>query len=509
MAESGQDKRGTAGAAAERLVVGIDSSTQSTKAIAFDASGRTVAEGRAPVALSSPKPGHAEQEPEDWWTAACTALKAVTRAVGADRIDAVAISNQRETVAFLGADGRPIGPALVWLDERATPTHAAYAERMGRTFLHETTGKPVDTIPVVYRLDWLRQNDPALLDAAAEIVDAHGFLVRRLTGTAVASWTSADPFGIFDITAMRWSPEILASLAIPLSKLPQAVRPGTAIGQVNAAGAAATGLAEGTPLYAAGGDGQCAGLGANAFRPGQVYLNLGTATITGVYSKEPRTSLSWRTMTGPTGEGYFLESAQKAGAFFVNWVIDTFCGGRADPAVFDALEAAAARLPVGCEGLMMTPHILGVMNPHWDPKARGAIVGLSPGHGRAHLYRAALEALTLEIARALSAMAREGIALDCIRAIGGGAKSRMWLQMLADATGLPVERSATVEASALGAAIIAARGAGWFGSYKEAAEAMTEGCEKVLPRPEMRSVWDALSARQDGVYFATRAYGMP
>lgn len=497
-----QDRHRGAG----RFVLGIDSSTQSTKAIAFDAKGRAVAEGRAPVDLSSPKPGFVEQDPEDWWRAARTTITEVVATVGAETIDAIAISNQRETVAFLGEDGKAIGPAIVWLDERSITTLNAYADRMGRAWLHETTGKPVDTIPVVYRLDWLRKNDPGMLDRAARIVDVHAFLAGRLTGTQTASWTSADPFGIFDIHRMDWSDAILDSLGIPRAKLAAAVCPGTSIGAVSPGAAAETGLLAGTPLFAAGGDGQCAGLGANAFRSGQVYLNLGTATITGVYSKTPRTSHFWRTMTSPTGEGYFLESAQKAGAFFVNWVIDTFCGGRADPTIFDALQAAAARVPIGCEGLMMTPHILGVMNPHWDPKARGAIVGLSPEHGRAHLYRGALEALTLEIARALASMAENGIGLERIRAIGGGAKSDLWLQMIADSTGLPVERSATVEASALGAGIVAAVGAGWYGSFQEAAEAMTAGCETVMPQAEMRAGWDALSRRQGGIYAHTRAY---
>lgn len=500
------DDLNTEGRRSERVVVGIDSSTQSTKAIAFDASGRAVAEGRAPVSLQSPKPGYAEQDPEDWWSAASTALRTVTQAVDPRRIDGIAISNQRETVAFLDATGAPLGPGFVWLDERANGTFEAYAEKMGRRWLHERTGKPVDPIPVLYRLDWLRHNDPAMLEAA-RIVDVHAFLAGRLTGTQTSSWSSADPFGIFDIHRMDWSDEILTSVGVSRAQLPAVVRPGTRIGVITEAAALETGLLAGTPLYAAGGDGQCAGLGANAFRPGQVYLNLGTATITGVYSRTPRISAFWRTMTSPTGEGYFLEAVQKAGAFFVNWVIDTFAGGRETPEVFDRLEAEAAALPVGAEGLMMTPHILGVMNPHWNPKARGAIVGLSSHHGRAHIYRAALEALTFEIARSLAAMAEQGIELDGISAIGGGAKSPLWRQMIADATGLPVERTATVEASALGAAIIAATAARWFDDYGAAAAEMTEGLETTAPRAEMRVEWDATSRHQDGIYAATKAYG--
>ncbi|KQT85264.1 FGGY-family carbohydrate kinase [Aurantimonas sp. Leaf443] len=487
-------------------VIGLDSSTQSTKAVVWDRSGAIVAEARAGIAMTHPRPGHAEQDPQDWWAALVSTLKEVAAAVGPQTIAGLAISNQRETVAFLDADGRSIRPAIVWLDERVIATMDDYAERMGAGFLHETTGKPVDTVPVVYRLDWLRRHEPRSLDAAARILDVHAYLTGRLTGTPTASFSSADPFGLFDIAAMDWSDPILSSVGIERRQLARLVRPGALVGPVNGEGVLATGLLPGTPVFAAGGDGQCAGLGTNAMEEGTVYLNLGTATVSGVFSATPAIGRHWRTMTSPTGDGYFLESIQKAGAFFVNWVVDTFGGGRDDPGVFERLEAEAAALPIGAEGLTMTPHIIGVMNPHWDPRARAAMVGLSASHGRAHIYRAALEALTAEIARGLKAMAGEGIALSRIRAIGGGAKSPLWLQMVADATGLPVERSQTVEASALGAGIIAATGAGWYADARAAARAMTRIDRTVQPRAETAGAWAALVARQERLYHDTMAY---
>ena len=400
----------------------------------------------------------------------------------------------------------PVRPAMVWLDERAFSTYADYADRMGRDWLHRRTGKPVDTIPVVYRLDWLRHNEPAILDASARITDVHAFLTGRLTGESASTWSSADPFGIFDIHAMDWSNPILDSVGLRRRQLPPLVKPGSLIGTVTAE--SGTGLAAGTPVFGAGGDGQCAGLGANAFKSGTVYLNLGTATVTGVYSADPAIDLNWRTMTGSTGEGYFLEALQKAGAFFVNWVVDNFAGGRTDAQSFERLEAEARALPIGADGVTMTPHIVGVMNPHWDPSARAAIVGLSSSHGRAHIYRAALEALTCEIVRGIDAMAEQGLCLQRIRAIGGGANSRLWLQMLADATRLPVELSKTVEASSLGAGIIAAVGARWFADYQTAAAAMTTISSVIDPRPEHFASWETLCDRQARIYADTSRYGI-
>lgn len=486
-------------------VIGLDSSTQSTKAIVWTREGEALAEGRAPIALSRPAPGRAEQDPEDWWRAAVTALRTALAEVDPRRIAGLAISNQRETVAFLDQARRPVMPAIVWLDERAAEEIEGFATAVGAAQLHELTGKPPDLTPVVYRLAWLRRHHPERLEQARWILDVQGFLAARLTGVARASWTSADPFGLFDIRRKAWSEPLLTRLGLSLEVFPPAQPPGTLIGAVSEAAAAATGLAAGTPLFAAGGDGQCAGLGVDAVRPGIVYLNLGTALVTGTWSAEPAIDRAWRSLVSPTGEGYFLESVQRAGAFLLDWFIDGFAGGRADPSAFARLEAQAARLPIGAEGALASPYLCGSMDPHWDPRARAAFVGLSAAHGPAHLYRACLEALTLESARAVATMARRGLGPRCIRAVGGGAGSALWIGMMADATGLPVERSRSDEASALGAGMTAAVGAGWFSGFGEAAAAMSSTTEAAVPNPAVAASWQQLSQRQARLYPALRS----
>ncbi len=488
----------------DQLVVGIDSSTQSCKAIAWDSRGKAVAEGRAPIELAKPRPDFVEQEVADWWHAACTALRQVTTAVDPGRIAAVAISNQRETVALIDGEGNAIGPASLWLDERAAGLVDRFAAEIGRERLHAITGKPIDVTPVVYRLKWHRENEPGRLDRAQKILDVHGYLTMRLTGTPSASWTSADPFGIFDISRKQWSRPILDALGIAPAQLPAVVRTGTRVGTVHAAAAAATGLAQGTPVIAAGGDGQCAGLGANAVREGIVYLNLGTAIIAGMWSPTPVIGPYWRTMTSPTGDGYFLESVQRAGAYFVNWFVDMFAGGRADPAIFERLEREAAAVPIGSDGLLANTTLVGCMDPHWDMNARASFVGIHPSHTLGHFYRAGLEAITLQTARALEEMRRQGLAPSRIVSIGGGANSPLWTSMVADSTGIPVQKGQSAEASSLGAAISAAVGIGWFDSFAEAADAMTSVAETIAPDPSNRQAWDALSKKQDKVFSATR-----
>lgn len=487
----------------ETYVIGIDASTQSTKAIAWTREGRAAAEGRAPVRTMQPLPGHAEQDAESWWLSMRAALSSVLNTIDASDIEALAISNQRETMVFVDSAGRPLAPATLWFDGRAADSFRGFADAFGSERLHKITGKQPDVIPAVYRLHWFRQRNPGLLDSAALILDVHGFLTMRLSGEPHATYTSADPFGIFDIQTKDWSAPILGSLGIQIAKLPQVHPPGSIMCRVSEEAAAATGLRTGTPIVAAGGDGQCAGIGANAVRPGRIYLNLGTALVVGLWSPEPLIGRHWRTMVSATGDGYFLESLQRAGTLFVNWLIDNFAGGRADPIIFARLEAEASGLPIGAEGLLVSPYLTGCMDPHWNPDARTAFIGLGAHHNIAHLYRASLEALTLESARAIAAMHAAGFATEEIVAIGGGAASPLWLKMFADSTGLPIHRGETDEASSLGAGMTAAFGVGWFNSISDAAMAMSRMSETIYPDPGKTEEWMAASVRQAAVYEAT------
>ena len=488
----------------ERYVVGIDSSTQSVKAIAWTTDGTPRAEGRAPHAISTPEPHLAEQNAEDWWTAAVTALSAVTRQVDPHRIDGIAISNQRETMVLLDGDRKPLAPATLWLDSRARAMTKVLAAEFGSERLHAISGKPVDVIPCLYRLRHFSEHQPELLDRAAQILSVHDFLVQKLTGEAAASWTSADPFGIFDIHSKLWSSEILDHLGIPLSKLPPLHRPGVQIGQVTPAAAAATGLRAGTPVFAGGGDGHSAGLAVGATSPGVAYLNLGTAVVGGLWSATPELSRYWRTLVSPTGDGYLLESCQRAGAYFVNWMLDNFAGGHEDAKIFERLEAQALKLPVGSGGVMVCSYLMGCMDPHWDENARATFTGMGPETGMGHLYRASLEAITLEFARALEQMRRQDAKVDRVLVIGGGAGSPLWLHMVADSTGLPVIRSLSNEASALGAGMCAAVGAGWHADFAAATREMTRIAEQVDPSLKAFPEWQALSARQAKVYEGMR-----
>jgi xylulokinase len=247
------------------------------------------------------------------------------------------------------------------------------------------------------------------------------------------------------------------------------------MGEVTPEAAAETGLAAGTPIVAGGGDGQCAGTGAGLIAPGAAYVNLGTAVVSGSFGAAYAHDRAFRTMHAVADGGFIYETCLRAGTFLVDWLArEMFLvepGRQRD--FFAALEAEAAASPIGAGGVVLVPYWQGCMTPHWDSFARGVIAGLSGSTRRGDLYRALLEGIAMEQAKTTNdAAAATGVPIESYIAIGGGASSDLWAQILADASARPVRRSATVEASSLGAAMAAAKGAGWFTGIAEATAAM-------------------------------------
>ena len=460
---------------ADRLVIGLDSSTQSTKAILWDRAGRLVAKGSAPISLSNPARDQFVQDPEEWWQSCCAALESCLQQVDASRVDAMAIVHQRETVAFLDSRAKSIYPAIVWLDERARSNVTSFSKAIGVETIHRITGRYPDLTPTIYRLDWMRQHEPETFARTACFADVQCYLVQRLAGGPFRTGRlSADALGTYDLVEKRWSPLLLEALELSPDRFPDPLPPGELLGTVTRQAAADTGLVEGLPIFTGGGDGHYAGLGTNCTVPNRSYVNLGTAVVSGVWSPTYRFSRAWRTLLAAQGEGYIYESVLRSGSFLVNWFVDQFVPeGRKDPTVFSRLDAAAQEIPIGCDGLLIQPYWSGVMDPYWDVSARGVTFGQSGSHKLAHFYRAILEGITLDqVMRTRALEEASGQTIDYYVAIGGGAGSPLWRQMLADASNKPVLIIDTLEASALGAGMTAAFGAGWFSSIAEAASQM-------------------------------------
>ncbi len=449
------------------VVVGIDASTTACKVIAFDRAGRAQAEGRARYPLHRVGSDGFEQDPRDWWRALGEASRALAFT---HEVAAVCVTHQRETAVLVGADGEAVAPAVVWMDKRC----AADVEAFGgdRARIAAVTGKPVCTTPSAFKLrERLAAEPPA---GVAGMREVHGYLVERLVGAAVTATASAGPTGLVDLVAGAWHDATIAAILGPAARgwsWPALHPPGARLGGLTQAAAEHLGLPEGTPVVAGAGDGQCAGLGAGIVAPGRAYLNLGTAVVSGVIATDYVHDAGFRTMLAPHPGHYVAETDLQGGTFTVTWLVQTLLGGdetrRAD------LEREAAKLPAGADGLLLVPYLAGVMNPYWDDTATGLLAGLRGAHGPAHLYRAVLEGIALEQRFHLaSVVAATGVPLEEVVVMGGGSRSDLWCQLVADVLRVRVRRASTPDATALGAAMIGAVGAGWFPDVATAADAM-------------------------------------
>lgn len=473
-------------------MVGVDCSTTASKVIAWDRDGRAVAEGRSPLGMRHPHPHWSEQPAEDWWTSTVTALREVTAQVHPSRVAAICVTHQRETFVPVDAAGKPLRDGILWLDERSRDQLAELDRRFGADRIHALTGRPPSMTQSLPKLLWLVQHEPEIALAAHKFLDVSAFLNLRLTGEWTIGLASADPMGIVDMAADRWADELITGIGLRLDQLPTIVRQGEPVGTVTPDGAAETGLLAGTPVVAGAGDGQSASLGAGITGPGRAFINLGTAVAAGCVSHVYQTNLAYRTCGGGMPGTFVLESLLRGGTALVTW----FMGEIADPTRTDPFadyEREAATLPPGAGGLMLVPYWNTVMNPYWDPAATGITVGWTTETRRHHLYRALMEGIAFEYRLSIEGIiASSGEPVREHVVLGGGSRSDLWCQILADVLAAPVRRAASVDATNLGAAILAAVSAGWYPGAPEAAAAMTRTADTFQPDPEAVGRYDSL-----------------
>ncbi|MBE7556102.1 MAG: xylulose kinase [Anaerolineales bacterium] len=479
------------------LVIGVDSSTTACKTIAWNKHGQAVAEGRASYPLLRPTPTWFEQDAEDWWRSLGVALKELLNQIDPARIEALCLTHQRESFVPVDSQGRPIRHAILWLDERTQAQLTFLAEKIGADQIHQISGKPLSMTPSLPKLVWLQQHEPEIITQAHKFLETHAFLVYRLTGQFRTSLACADPMGLVDMRKHRWSGELLDPLGFRLDQFPELVPPGEIIGQISAEAAAATGLPAGLPVVAGAGDGQCAGLGANAMGEGRAYLNMGTAVVSGPFSADYVVDRAFRTMYAPIAGTYFLETVIRSGLLTVSWFVEKMAGDLRDIGLplspEELLEAAAAKIPPGALGLMLVPYWTSVSTPYWDPAATGIAVGWNTFHSREHFYRAILEGIAFEQRLAgEGVMAATGQPFTEYITLGGGSRSKLWCQTMADVTGVPIVRSTTTEATCLGAGILAAVAAGWYPDAYQAAAAMTDTADQFQPNPEIQQFYERL-----------------
>jgi sugar (pentulose or hexulose) kinase len=477
------------------LVLGIDASTTAVKAIAWERDGKAVAEGRCAIPLDRPRPAWHEQPAGGWWEAFVHAVSEVARQVETSRLAALCIAHQRETFTIVDEQGDPLRPAIVWMDERARPLLPDLESRLGKERFHRLTGKPLSGNLLPGKLAWLRQHEAEVFQRIYKVLDVHAFLVQRLTGLYRTSFASADPMGLFDMPQMTWAADVLAAVGLTTQHMPEAYPPGAMIGEVSAQAAKVCGLPAGLPVVAGLGDGQSGGLGANITQAGESYLNLGTAVVSGTVSAAYLTDRAFRTHYAGARGSYSLETVILGGTYTNRWLVDfanqlDAAGGWDE----ERLDSIAQEIPPGAGGLMLVPYWNTALNPYWDAGASGVTVGWRGLHGAGHFYRAALEGIAFEQRLATEGVeAALGERVARYIAFGGGARSKLWLQIIADVTGKPVHLAHAPEATALGAGILAATAAGFFADASEAAQAMTRRLpERFEPDEKRQALYDRL-----------------
>jgi len=484
------------------LVIGVDCSTTASKAVVWDVQGKAIATGRRTYGLDHVRSGWVEQNAPDWWQATSGAIAEAVKAVGADRIAAIAVTHQRETFVCLDAAGNPIRPAITWMDIRATAEVDAY----GTDDVHRITGKPPNPTPAWYKLLWLRKHEPETLTRTAHVVDVAGYLIQKLTGEWATSWACADPLGLVDLQRFDYDDKLLEQAGLDRSKVSKLLPPGAVAGPVLPEIARELGLPQGLPVVVGAGDGQSAGLGCNVTRPGRAYLNIGTGTVSGVYAESYSHAMAYRTMGGPVPGTYIFETFIGGGTQNIVWFVEQFAGIDAKTlkpgeTPEQVLERMAAEVPEGAGQLLCLPYWTGAMTPYWDGHARGAFVGLSGLHGKGHMYRAILEAIALE-ERLLTTGVESATSrlLDEIVLLGGGARSPLWCQIIANVLGRTVRLAREQESTALGAGIHAAAAAGLFPGLRDAADAMTGVSKSFTPDPKSHDRYSGIFEAYRSIY---------
>lgn len=492
------------------LVIAVDSSTTSTKAIVVDPTGSVLSSGQCEIEMSQPGPDRYEHDPRDWWGSTDTAVRTALDELGADRarIAAISITPQRQSFALVDDAGEPIRPGLLWLDGRASTE----VRELGSEHVHELSGFQPDVTPSVYKIAWLARHEPGNVAKAARVAGVHAYLVHALTGQWVDSQACADSLGLFDMAKLEFSDELVALAGLRRDQLPDLVPAGSEIAPLTAEVTRGWGLERPIPVIACCGDGQAAGLGCGAIGPDEAYLNMGTALVAGVHSPAYRHGDVYRTDAAGLPGQYVLEIVQNSGAHLAGWfraeLGDPALKGKPDP----ALDEAAAAVGIGSGGLLTLPYFNAVQSPYWNPLARGAMVGFSGSDGRPQMYRSILEALSLEMARNLRALQDDtGTPLASVRVMGGGQRSPLWRSIMTDCVGLPLTACEQEEISAMGAAVLAMAATGAHADISSAAKAMARLGDVSEPDMDNHEVYLELTDVQGRIYagltdvFAARA----
>lgn len=488
------------------MLIAHDLGTTGDKASLHHDDGRLVAAVTVTYGVHFAHGGVAEQDPEDWWRAVVEATRSLLARTEVDPADVVGmtVSGQMMGAVLLDAEYRPVRPAIIWADTRSTAQTAVLERAVGADRAYAVLGHRLNPTYSLEKVMWVRDNEPDAFSRVRHFCVAKDVVVHRLTGRLATDRSDASATNAYDQERGEWSAELLAAAGLDASLFPEVLESTAVVGSLTADAATATGLRRGTRVVMGGGDGPIAAVGAGVVAPEDgAYACLGTSSWISFTSAAPVHDPLMRTMTFDhvVPGSYVPTATMQAGGASVQWLAELLAPDGAG-AELSALVEQASTAEASSGGLYFLPYLLGERSPHWDPDASGAFLGLRRHHGRAEITRAVLEGVAFNLLTCIRAFRESGATVDRVDAIGGGAASDVWLQVMADVWGVPVRRRSIVEeANSLGAAVTAAVGLGLVEGFG-AARGLSEVTAEFVPDPGRHSEYAERHAAFTDAYAA-------
>lgn len=467
-------------------LLGIDIGTSGTKTVLFDESGNPVSGVTSEYPLYQPRAGWAEQRPEDWWEAVKSSVSGAVAdsGVAPDEIAGIGLSGQMHGLVMLDKNGEVLRPSIIWCDQRTSAECELMNELAGREKLIEITANPAMTGFTASKLLWVMRNEPEIYEKCAHVLLPKDYIRYKLTGEFAAEVSDGSGMQLMNVSERRWSTELISVLGLDAGMLAPLFESVEVTGCVSGEAAELTGLKAGTPVVGGAGDQAAGGVGNGIVTPGAVSATVGTSGVVFAHTENMTTDPRGRVHTlchAVPGCWHVMGVTQAAG-LSLKWFRDNFCASEKETAglmgvdPYFLMDREAENSAPGCGGLFYLPYLMGERTPHLDPDARGAFIGLTARHTKNDMLRAVMEGVGYSMKDCLEIIRGMGVPVKEIRVSGGGGKSGLWRQMMADMFGRPVVTTESSEGPALGAAILAGAGTGVYSSVQE-------GC-KVCVRPK-------------------------
>jgi len=491
-------------------LLGIDVGTGGTRAVLIDSTGRVISAATAEHApMSSPQIGWAEQSPDDWWRAACQAIKACLAKASKtpQDITAIGLTGQMHGLVLLDENDRVLRPALIWCDQRTDEECRDITGQVGAERLIELTANPALTGFTLPKIWWVRRHEPQIWARVRSLMLPKDYVRFRLTGSRAIDVADASGTLMFDVVQRRWSRPMLEVSQLDESLLPKVFESQEVSGRLTEEGARLSGLRPGIPVVAGAGDQAAGAVGMGIVKPGAVSATIGTSGVVFAATSKPVLEPKGRIHTfchAIPGRWHVMGVTQGAG-LSLRWFRDQFGAGNEDGRdAYERLAEEAAKTPPGADGLLWTPYLMGERTPHLDPNVRGALVGITAQHTRAHVIRAILEGVAFSLRDSLTLFQEIGVPIQSIRLGGGGARSSLWQQIQADIYGMPVELIEADEGAAYGAALLAGVGVQHWSSVDAACETAVRVAKRVQPNPSAAARMNLQYAEYCKLYPALR-----